>query len=336
MSLSSRKEDNFVQWDKRKKNFFETYYIKWNDPKQQQAGWLRYTIYNSTSQKPESAVWGTFIDKQVLHRNIEIKQTFPVDKVECEKDSTRLVIERSGIDHTEAWGEITSNKAKLKWKVRVTNEGLMVRQMPKLVYKKFSPVTKFVAPFCWYKLSGEIQINSETIKLDNVPAHQAHFWGTKQVASWAWGNCGTFNEDPSFFFEGVAAKINLPGKLMPTMTCLIFHWEGKTYRSNGLVDAFLKNKSENDMFCWKFQTECDGLLFLGEMQSTPEEMIMYRFQDPDGEYRYSHNNFHARLRIHIYKKEKGHWQKIKTFTSENSAFEVAIPEYDTRVKRVLQ
>lgn len=336
MQLSQRLLDNFVQWDGKKKNFFETYYIKWNDAKRKQATWLRYTIFNSTSQTPECAVWATFIDDKNPKRNVAIKQTFPINQAKVVGNDFRLEIANSGITHTEAWGEVARANKKISWKIKVEKEGEMVRHFPAMVYKKMMPITKFVAPFCWHKISGQLKINNETIELNNLPAHQAHFWGKKQVYAWVWGNCSLFKEDPNFLFEGVCAKVKVGGLVLP-MTCLHFYWEGNLYSFNSLTGSFLSNKSSNDLCQWDFQAQSDKLLFVGKMTSKPEDMILYRFQDPDGEYRYSHNNFHANLVIEIYKKENSVWKKIKTLNSERgSAFEVAEPQHDKRVKWILE
>lgn len=333
MKMISAELDNLTRWQNKKRDFFETYYIKWNDCQQNYAGWVRYTLYSSTSHQPEAAVWGTFIDFKDPSKRISIKETFPLEKAEISRDCFRLIIGSSGITHREAWGEVSANNVRLSWKLRAEDEGLMVRHIPWPLYRGSLPPTKFVAPLCWYPLSGEVIVNEQALSIKGSPAHQGHFWGTKQVSAWTWGNCSSFQDDPTFKFEGVVGMMRHGNVELPPVRSFFFHWEDKLYACNDVITAFFINQSQHDLCKWEFQAKSGNLLFVGEMKSSPEDMIVYRFQDPDGELRYSHNNFKADLKIEIYRLNGSDRQKIKTVTAEGTAaFEVAQPQLDSRVK----
>ncbi len=60
MSLTQAEQDNLPRW--KPNNFFESYYLKWNDPQQQVAAWLRYTLFAPLNREPEATLWGIFFD----------------------------------------------------------------------------------------------------------------------------------------------------------------------------------------------------------------------------------------------------------------------------------
>lgn len=119
----------------------------------------------------------------------------------------------------------------------------------------------------------------------------------------------------------------------PTMTCLFFYWQNKLYTCNGLLSSFF-TETKHNLLSWHFKAVSDDLLFIGELKSKPQDMIIYRFQDPDGQYRYSHNNFFADLIINIYpNKDSYKNQLLATMTAiQTAAYEVAQPIKESCVK----
>jgi hypothetical protein len=102
-------------------------------------------------------------------------------------------------------------------------------------------------------------------------------------------------------------------------------------RSNSLGRVLL-NRSRNDLEHWEFEATAGKFVFRGDIRSRSEDMILYRHVDPDGDSRYSHNNFCADACIRLFRNGK----EIKKFSAERSAaFEVAGPERDPRVSQVI-
>jgi hypothetical protein len=330
-ALSAGESANMVRWTPKRPNFFETYYLKWQDLRTVTAGWVRYTICKSARNNSEAAVWCAFIDGKDPSRNVLLKECFPFTSVHCARERFSLTIGDSGINHRRAWGSLEKGGRRLAWNVETTTEELICRHVPWPFHRGILPPTKFVAPFCWSRLSGAISVDGETLLLDRVPAHQGHFWGTKQVASWTWGNCGSFREDSEFGFEGISGRVSLGRFKPPPLNSFAFYWEGRCLRSNSLGRVLL-NRSRNDLEHWEFEATAGKFVFRGDIRSRSEDMILYRHVDPDGDSRYSHNNFCADACIRLFRNGK----EIKKFTAERSAaFEVAGPERDPRVSQVI-
>lgn len=334
MSLSLKESLNLTRYRPNRANYFETYYIMWNDLEQGHAGWVRYTLYRSSKERSEAAVWGIFIDHKHPERNVAIKDVLPFEAASFDTERFRLDIGRSGMTQEAAWGEVASGDQRMSWRLTTAEEGPDLQHFPPLLYRTPVPTTKFLAPSGWYGVGGTVTVNGQTIEIRNARAQQAHFWGTKQVEAWTWGNCALFKEDPDFAFEGVVGYLK---RGLPPMAMFLFRFEGKTYACNSLLQCFVTNKSRHTMDGWTFEARHGELRFKGQMRSTPAQMVLYKHVDPDGQARYSHNDLNASLTIEVQSKQAGRWETFKTFTADRAAkFEVAQPEHDPRVTTVVE
>ena len=334
MPLSPQEEDNVTLWKPGKNPFYEVYYLKWNDPRQGVAAWLRYTLLARPGQEAEASIWGVFFDAKDPKATVGLKKTYSLRETRIEREIFYFSAGPSAIYDGGARGEISNEKNKISWELKF-EPGLSLRPYPSLLYLTGFPKTKYVAPFVSTRLSGEFEINGQKFLLDRVPAHQGHLWGTEHATSWVWGNCNTFEEDTEFYFDGLSARMTLGEKLSPPMTLLFFYWEGQLYSFNSPL-AWRRNKSEHQLDRWHFEAGTKEILFVGDISAHPEEMVGVRYQDPTSGERFCHNTKIANAQIQILKKNKAGWDVVKTLNAQKSAaFEVVEPLLDKRVRLVI-
>lgn len=329
-----REKASTVQYSLDKKNFYEVYFVKWIDPAANYVGWIRYTLLHSMESISEAAVWAVFINQSDSSQNIAIKQNFSLNQIKIEDNKLIFKIGNdAGISNKKAWGNISNNNTYLKWDLSIDQDGLIIHHIPKQLYSGSFPRTKFVAPQCGCRLSGYFDINGKVIQLKQMTGLIAHFWGTKQVATWAWANCINFKEDSAFYFDGVSARMRMGSYLLRPMTCLFFNWEGKLYSCNSIISAFITNKSQHALHGWNFSAKKDNYKFSGSIAANSDLMLMYKSYDPDGEVKYTHLTFSGKIVIDIAKPVKSGWKIIKTMTAEKSCtYENAYEFYDKRVQ----
>lgn len=331
--LILQNQANLSRWNTAPKNFFETYFLLWKDISQNHVGWLRYTLYQSETQPSHAAVWATAIDCTDLTKTIAIKEVFPLDTVATSTDSFKLTIASSGLTNQAAWGKVVSQSDRLEWQLQIVDEGIILHHLPKVFYQWEYPPTKFISPFCGCKFSGHINVNDRVIQLEKVIGLESHFWGTEQVNSWSWSHCNTFKEDPDFIFDGVAPRSTIAGIPLPSVSFFSFFWEGQQYNCNRLISSVYLNKGHSDLNGWRFKAHHQDLRFVGEITSRPQEMLVYRTQDPNGAPRFTHLTFQADMSIRIERRCRSGWNLIRKLTAEKSVtFEVAKPEYDPQVQ----
>lgn len=326
MPLSSQETANLTRWEKSKKPFYEVYYLKWNDPSQGIAAWLRYTLLAPIAREPEVSVWGIFFNAANPQKNLALKQTYSLHEARIEREIFYFAAGPSAIFDGGARGELSGEKGRLSWELKFEGEGQSLQHFPAPLYWGEFPKTKLLAPYLSTRLSGEFVVNNQTFSLQNVPAHQAHLWGTEMAPAWVWGNCNSFQEDPDFFFEGLS---------VPPFTLLFFFWEGRWHRFGGPVRWFL-NRSQHDLDRWHFEASERNLRFVGDLFSDPSSMVGVRYEDPTGKTRYCHNTKVANLKIQILQKRHAEWECIKTLSaSKSAAFESVGPRHDSRVRLMI-
>ena len=332
MPLTPREQDNLTRWDESKKGFYEVWYLKWNDPAQGIAAWLRYTLLAPLSRDPEVSVWGIFFDSKDPKKNVAIKKTYPLGDARIEREIFYFAAGPSAIFDSGARGELAEGQDKISWELKFENNALSLRPFPSLLYLGNLPKTKLVAPYLSTKISGEFVVNDRSFSLQAVPAHQAHLWGTEMADSWVWGNCNAFEEDPDFCFEGLSANIKVGNRLSPPMTLLFFYWEAKLHRFNSPLN-WVTNRSRHELDRWHFEAGMRGFRFVGDLFSRSEEMVGLRYEDPSGSSRFCHNTKVADLKIEVLREKKSGWECVKTFNaSKTAAFEVVQPNLDRRVR----
>lgn len=335
MSLSSREKANLTRWNGREKPFYEVYYLKWCDPSQSAAAWIRYTLLAPLNREPEVSVWAMFFDIKDPSKNAALKKTFPLQESRIEREIFYFAPGSSAIFDDGARGELSDGNHRATWDLVFQEKNDPLWYFPRLLYKTVFPKTKFVVPYLSTRLSGEFTWNERRFLLSNAAAHQGHLWGTESAESWNWANANLFEEDPSFCFEGLSARVRLGARLSPPLTLLFFQWEGKLYKCNSPWKWFT-SRSEPELDRWHFEATSGGFMFVGDGHVSTDRMIVVRYEDPAGGERFSHHAESADMRIQILKKAKWGWETVKTLTCRGAAaFEAVRPSRDPRVRLLL-
>lgn len=325
MTDSLRITGNRPYWTPDRSGFYEVYYVIWKDLASRHIGWVRHIVRTSTAGEALATVWGARLDMDDFSRNVAIQQGYTVDQVSTSATPFRHRIGANEMGQGTAVGAVAGGGDRVAWDVRFETEGALVNHIP--VHWGPFPRTKFISPYCGGRLSGTLQVNDEVIEVNRAPAVQSHFWGTKIVASWVWGHCSTFREDPEFVFDGVWAQEQIGGFTLKPITCLCFHWEGRTYSCNSLAQSLFTNRSQHSTYEWTFEAQSGDVMFRGKASGLPGRKIIWTHLDPDGQERYGHLDLTADLRIDILRREGGEWRLVQTLTADKTAtFELSMPE----------
>ena len=316
--------------DTTKENDYEAHYILWNDPQQEISMMFRYALLKTPeSQTSNVKVWACFWDRNKPENNVGWIKEYPLSDLKLSNNKYRLEIGDSGIDQTKAWGQLSKGSKKLKWSFDLDiRDAISVNRLPDVEKYQFFP--NFYSSYCKHKLTGWIEVNQDRYEVNQINASDGHYTNVQNLASWSWGNCVNFEEDPDFLFEGITTYYN---DWTSPSTWLFFYWQGKRYESN-IVDAmFINRELDSDLNHWSFETEKEGVRFEGKMSADPKTMISFTHPLPDGSNLYTTITLNATLVIQIYTKNShGNWEKVKTLTADRKAtFEVTKPLRNKRV-----
>ncbi len=246
--------DYGLHWDEGDKPFYEVYYLKWNDPVSETAGWLRYTLHIPLEDRPRASLWGLFFDAKNPEKQIAIKQDFPLDDVAYNQHDFTLAIGPAMLTRDHCVGVMTSKKDKFEWDFKIIPQHRL-SVYPQWMYGVPWPKTKFVCPHVSALFNGWIQINDRRIPLQQVPGHEGHLWGTSMAERWFWGNCiGRSVKNEEFIVEALSAQVRMGPILTPPLTTLHFYWRDQWYSFHQPMDWF-RNKTDGDNLMWNFSAE---------------------------------------------------------------------------------
>ncbi len=331
MSLSEAERDNLLRWDGSKRGFYEAYYLKWNDPEHQTAGWLRFGLDSPRNGNPQATLLGVYFDLKDPKKNLALTQTVPISETRLEHELFFLEIKSSVIFQTGTRGEIQTPRGKMTWDLSFHEPTTRLRHLPSLLYPLPWPETKINAPHLSCRLSGQFGLNDQSFSLQSLPAHQAHHWGTKLANSWVWGNCTDFQEDPTAVFEGLTAGIAIGQKPIRPLTFLFFVYRGKRYSFLSPL-VWFQNRSRYETNRWHFEAMRGDIRFLGDLTAPREQRVRIPMNSPNGLSCHIHTTMVADLKINVFKKNKAGWQLLETLTAnKTAAWEVAGPKPDPTI-----
>lgn len=324
MFLPSVTLGNRLRWDGDKAPFYETYYIKFCDPKNEWSFWARYTVnipHPNTGVAPMAALWAFF--KEQNHELVAFKQEFPLVDLDIFHKQSFIQIGESCLSLDGCKGFIFEGNEEVQWELNFEDPTLSVKMFPhSLLYRLPFPKSKFMQPRASTFVTGYLNINGRRINLEHQAAHQAHIWGTAYADNWAWAHCNQFAEDESFSFEGLSAQVELGQKLSPRLGLFYFNFEDRLYPANSML-KWIKNAGYHDQNRWTFCCTSGELKFDGVITRDFRDVIPVMYKGPKLEKRYCHSTMMGDVSIKISKRKKSGWVDYKTLrASKSCAFEV--------------
>ncbi len=336
--VGSTEQDNVLRWDGSTRGFYEVYYFKFNDPAQQVAFWFRYTLLVPVKGRGDGVgeLWAAFFDAARPEANRAWKRSYPIDQVSSATNPFTFRIHDSVLHHDGARGRIEGPEDSITWDLSVTPDPEGLRNLPSLLYKLPFPTTKVVAPNLTCTYTGTVRFGDRVIEVTNAPGHQAHIWGTKHAARWAWANCNLFDGEKATVLEALSARVKAGPVLSPPVSSVFLRVGDDTYR----FDSFrhlLAIRSTWDVKNWSLEAHNRRYQLLLQITSRPEWMVGVRYQDPDGETRVCNNTKVANAEVRVLERRKGAAPRLihALRADRTCAFEVvgpeAVPEIPVRV-----
>jgi hypothetical protein len=186
-------------------------------------------------------------------------------------------------------------------------------------------------PHADLQVSGAVSFAGRELQLDRAPAGQAHLWGSKHAARWAWLHTNDLRtpdgeriEDS--FIDAVSVFVPRFGRQLGPSTPLVARFDGRDFISTSPARV-LANRSRFGLTGWQLQAS-DGKRRLELRVSAPRERLVgVTYQDPDGERAYCYNTEVASLEGSLSEragKAVGGWSPIRRFNAAGAThFEYA-------------
>ncbi len=309
--------------------FYKNWYVKLNDPSQQRALWLRFTVLSSGNGfRRVAEVWAVYFQKLPNKevKKIAVKQTYDLQAFSASENSDIRIGTCELLSHSTR-GEVLSKGQSIQWDLTLlpTRENA-IRFVPDILSKTKIVKTSLVTLCEEMLFSGTTRINGETIHWNEAPGMQGYLDGTKNGHSWVWGHCNSFvhehKKTDAFLFEGLSTRSQVGPIVIPRLSSFYFFYQNQHFHFNTLLDA-IYIKSKKTLNEWNFQADRDELSFRGKAHAEHKDFAGLTFEDTNGSLLYCSHSELASMDIHVYRRGK----LEATFTARGTAgFEIVSRE----------
>jgi hypothetical protein len=182
---------------------YEAWYVTVND-RRGHGFWIRYTTLHPAtgmSMESHSGLWVFAFDRNDPTANWGAKALSPLRALRIESKPFAIRLEGATLTRDGCSGEVQSNRGNARWDLSWTS-----REPPfpflRPRWQGLSSVANIGAQPA-LAISGTIEINGRTHRLENAPGGQQHTWGSSHALSWNWG----FASGPDFWLDGATSRV---------------------------------------------------------------------------------------------------------------------------------
>ena len=294
---------NTLQWDGTP-GHYEVYYLTLTDPASGFGIWIRYTMrapVASSPDAPEAHLW--FLAMHPDGRRFGRKETLPIDRLVADADPFRLRIGDAELSDRGCAGAVDGARWELVWEPRLPAAG----HVHPLLRRAKVAKTVLVLPHPDVAVSGTIAFGDQSLTLDRVHGGQAHLWGSKHAARWAWVHCGAFTTHEGApvtdtYIDGVSVVVPRFGREVGPSTPVVGRFLGDDFRATSPA-AVLRAPSRFGLTSWHFEAVDGKRKIVGEVDAPRQSLAGVTYQDPDGDLAYCYNSEASSMRVAVLDKQ---------------------------------
>ncbi|UXA20919.1 hypothetical protein KXD98_19385 [Mycobacterium sp. SMC-4] len=271
--------------------YYESRFVRANDPDTARALWLRQTLLLPTAGEPAADVWVMVFDPSG-HR--AVKQQFGVSEADFADDWTTR-IGSAALDDAAAFGVLTD----ARWDLTITASGQQpVRVLTDRAYRARFPTAKTTVRDPLARFDGHLDVTGRRIDVKGWKGSVNHNWGTQHTPAYAYGQVCGFDEAPESTLEIVTARAALGPVLLPGVTLFVFRHEGQQFAVR-TITASLLSHGHYQPFTWTFGARVGEQMIEGEISTVPADVIGLTYTDTHGGVKYCYNSAIAQCRMQV-------------------------------------
>jgi hypothetical protein len=267
----------------------ESWFVKANDPSQDRAIWLKWTIL-APARAPHVAIcetWGIAFSRG--GPNVAVKSSFPFSRAKLARTDLDVDVDGTRLDPSGARGAIASGGRRIAFDLAFEVRGGPFFFLPRpWMYQRRFPTSKGSSPIPDARVSGAMTVGGVEWTLDRWPGMVGHNWGRRHAFRYAWAHCNSWDEDTDLVVEGITASTAVgPFDLWP-VTAATARLGGTTYAMNGL-SSLLRNRGDMTHRRWSIEARGSGATLHGEVWADLADMVGLHYENPDGKMTYCSN-----------------------------------------------
>jgi hypothetical protein len=301
---------------------YEVHYLTTTDPASGVGLWIRLTMLAPEDPAPPAtcSLWfvATFPDGPAIAR----KATLPIERLTAEAEPFRLRIGDAELTDGGTRGAFEDVAWDLAW-----TPGHPYRHVSPVLERARVARTILVLPHGDIAIRGSVTLpGGRILELDGVHGGQAHLWGTKHAARWAWAHCGDFQDAdgrsrPGTFLDGVSVFLVRLGREVGPSTPVVGRLLDEDFAATAPA-AVLRAPSRFGLTTWSLQATAGRRRVTAEVDAPRAALAGVAYTDPDGDRAYCYNSEVASMRVSVYDRTtrgRRGWALRETLRSDGRA-----------------
>ncbi len=277
---------------------YEAWYVTVTDPAQGRGFWIRFTTLNPAAgvpANPHSALWAFAFDHADPASNWGGKALFPLRALRIDPQPFAIQLKGAVLDRNGSSGELHTERGSARWELR---------------WESREPPFPFLRP-PWQMLSsvanigahpaltvtGTIEINGRTHRLEGAPGGQQHTWGTSHALAWNWG----FASGKDFWVDGATSRVRSRFGRALAGTAIGAKAGREFFAFNGPVQV-LRNRSPISSEAWNAHARLGERILSVSVKPRREDLIGVTYMDPRGGTRICYHTEVADLELRLMRK----------------------------------
>lgn len=313
---------NALRWDGAA-GHYEVYYLSATDPGSGLGLWIRYTLHAPVHGPTECALWFMAMDRNGLR--VARKATYPIAELRAESDPFRITLAGADLSDRGMAGGFDDVAWELSW---VPSLPAAEHVHPLLTRAKVAK-TELVLAHPDLEVTGTVSVEGRTITLDGARGGQAHLWGSKHAARWAWVHANDLRgpdgeRRPDTYLDAVSVFVPRLGRELGPSTPVVGRFGGEDFRATDPIRV-VRTASTFGPTSWRLDARDGARRLVAEVDAPRETLVGVGYRDPDGDAAYCYNSEVASLRLFVWHRTRGSgWTLRDTLTADGTAhFEYA-------------
>ena len=294
---------NALRWDG-SAGHYEVYYLTLTDRSTGVGVWIRYTMLAPLPEAPGDdgptcSLWFLAMDPSgpaVTGR----KASFAADRLHAQPEPFELRIGDAVLSDRGMSGEVQGASWDLRWQPRLP----AAEHVHPLLRRARLARTVLVLPHPDVEVAGRVAWDGRRLELEGARGGQAHLWGSKHAARWAWAHCNDFESvhgepRPDCYLDGVSVFVPRFGREIGPSTPVVGRFGGRDFRSTGPVSV-ARNLSRFGLTTWHVEASDGDRRVVMDVEADREAMVGVTYHDPDGERAYCYNSETASMQLRVW------------------------------------
>lgn len=262
---------------------YESWFLRANHPTRKFAFWIRYTIF-APHGRPRDAIgelWAIHFDGE--RRLIRVaKSEIPISDCQFAPSGLDVRIGAATLMAGELRGS-ASSAHDIRWTLAYRDGAAPMIVLPERAYETRLPKAKALCTRPQVVFDGTLEVDGESIAIDDWVGSENHNWGSKHTDTYAWGQVVGFDEAPEAFLECATARLKLGPLWTPPLTIVCLRYGGNDYRLNTGLQLIRAKGAWRD-FDWHFDSAQSGVRIHGRIHAPPEDFVSLTYYNPPGGY----------------------------------------------------